>query len=237
MHIKDIHFNIKRKLNKVDSNQYRNILVPTIDTVVNEAIDMFIKMVAFPKYSTLLGFEKNQRTRDDIFTLIESEDDAVNQLEVVSNLATLPADYMFYIGSHILADKKNCTNIKIIPTVVQHDDTNSKRDFYKSSFEWRRVNAKFDSKGIRFENDGSFNITKFCLSYIRKPKYVHNAEAFRAEGYELPSGTLLVGYENCELPDHTHTEIVDLAVMLLTGEIKAPGFEQTIAKLKMNQLI
>jgi hypothetical protein len=236
MHIKEIHYNIKKKLNKVDSQQYRNLLIPEIDIAINEAMDIFIKLVAFPRYATQLGFEKTQRSIDDIRTVVNSEHNPDNQFIVVDNQVALPQDYMFYISSHVQVTKGECASVNIDTTIVQHDDKPESSVNYRSNFEWRIINAEFNSDGIRFYNDGSFEINKFCLSYIKKPKYAHNAEDFTAEGYTLPSGTTLTGFENCELPDQTHADIIDIAVMLLSGEMNNPGHEFTMAKLKLNQL-
>ena len=41
-----MHYDLKLKLNKLDSNQYRNLLVPEIDWVLNEAETIFIKSIA-----------------------------------------------------------------------------------------------------------------------------------------------------------------------------------------------
>lgn len=235
MTIQEMHYHVKKKLNKVDSQQFRNLLVPELDIALNEAIDIFIKIVAFPRFRTQLGFEKSQRTIDDIRPLVESEHYPENQIDVVDNQASLPENYMFYISSFAKAVKGSCSgNIDI--KIVQHDDRPESDPYSKSSFEWREINAEFNSRGIRLYNDGSFEISKLCLSYIRKPKYIHNAESFNPEGYISPSGTPYVGRQNCELPDHTHSEIVDIAVMLLSGELKNPGHEFTLAKLKLNQL-
>jgi hypothetical protein len=235
MTIQDMHYDIKKKLNKVDSQQYRNLLVPEIDFALNEAQELFIKLIAEPRLKSHLGFEKSQRNTDDIRTIVESEHDSANHLDVTDNKVALPDNYMFYLSGYVKVSRTNCTK-EIDITPIQHDDKSRSSYHYKSSFEWERINAEFNSSGIRFDNDGSFEIDKFCISYIRKPKYMHNAQAFKNGQYVLPSGTLLEGSENCELPDQTHREITDLAVMLLSGELELPGYQTSIAKLKLNQL-
>ena len=235
MGIQEMHYDIKKKLNKVDSQQYRNLLVPEIDFALNEAIEIFIKLVAEPRTQSSLGFEKTQRNIDDIRPLVESEHFPENQFDVIDNLVTLPENYMFWISGYVKTQKASCT-ADIDVNVVQHDDRSESNINYSSSFEWRTVNAEFNSRGIRFYNDGSFEIKKLCLSYIRKPKYVHNAASYPGGQYKLPSGIMLSGIENCELPDHTHREITDIAVALLSGELNLPGYQVAMTKLKLNQL-
>jgi len=44
-----MHYDLKVKLNKVDSQQYRNLLIPEIDWALNEAQNIFIKNIAEPR--------------------------------------------------------------------------------------------------------------------------------------------------------------------------------------------
>ena len=62
MSIKRMHYDLKVKLNKVDSQQYRNLLIPEIDWALNEAQNIFIKNIAEPRKMQQMfdfGFEKN----------------------------------------------------------------------------------------------------------------------------------------------------------------------------------
>lgn len=232
MTIKDMHYDFKKKLNKVDSQQYKNLLIPEIDWALNEAQELFIKMIAQPRLRSYLGFEKSQRNIDDIRTIVVNE----NCLNVSNNTVALPEDYWHFVKADVEMSKGNCTGIKGRFHVRQHDDEFENSPFDKSSFEWRTVNGVFYENGVKFYTDGSFTINKFCISYIKKPNYIHNAENFRSGTYNLPSGTVLSGSENCELPDHTHREIVDIAVLLVSGEINTPDYQVKLNKLTFNNL-
>ena len=74
------------------------------------------------------------------------------------------------------------------------------------------------------------------MSYIRRHKYVHNAEDFVGGSYELPSGQLLTGFQDCELPLNTHDEIVDIAVMIVTGQLQIPDYQIKQNKITLNQI-
>ena len=50
--------------------------------------------------------------------------------------------------------------------------------------------------------------------------------------YKLPSGIVLTGHQNCELPEHTHREIVDLAVLITSMDLSLQ--ESPLKKEKMN---
>ena len=64
---------------------------------------------------------------------------------------------------------------------------------------------------------------------------MHNAEDFRGGSYELLSGQVLTGFVNCELPEQTHREIVDIAVLLVTGQLSS-DYQAKVAKLNLNNL-
>ena len=83
MTISEMHYDFKKKLNKVDSEQNRNLLVPEIDWALNEAQELFIKMVAEPRQRSFLGFEKSQRTIDDIRTIVESEQVVIGKPKIL----------------------------------------------------------------------------------------------------------------------------------------------------------
>lgn len=231
-----MHYSFKKKLNKVDSQQNRNFLVPEIDWALNEACNLFVKMIAMPRTPErdVLGFESNQRTIEDIRTIVKSGEDPANQLDLTNNVATIPSDYWYYVRARVRMDKGSCTGKIGTVHIRQHDDMFEESPSDRSSFEWRSVNATFDGSGIRVYTDGTFTVNKLHLTYIRKIKYMHNAEDFRSGSYDLPSGTSLTGTQDCELPEHVHEEIVDLAVLFITGELGMSNYQLKREKVDLN---
>ena len=233
MNISEMHYDFKKKLNKVDSEQNRNLLVPEIDWALNEAQELFVKWISEPRQRSYLGFEKSQRSIDDIRTLVESDKTIIINN---NNIAPLPEDYLFFVKADVLMDKGNCKGVKGRLHIRQHDDEFENSPFDKSNFEWRTVNGLFITQGVKVFDDGTFTNKELILSYIRKPKYIHNAQAFRNGTYQLPSGAVLTGTNDCELPEHTHREIVDIAVALVSGELLSPDFQVKLSKLNFNEL-
>lgn len=232
MTIKDMHYDFKKKLNKVDSQQNRNLLIPEIDWALNEALELYVKIIAQPRMKSYFGFEVNQRSIDDIRTLVVN-----NQcLDVIDNVVEIPAEYWHFIKGDITMSKGSCTNVKGNFYIRQHDDDFENSPFDKSSFEWRAVNGVFFDGGIKVYDDGTFTNNQLCISYIKKHPYIHNAEDFRTGTYKLPSGIVLTGTSSCVLPEHTHREIVDIAVLLVTGEIQGQDYQLKLQKLNLNQL-
>jgi hypothetical protein len=226
-----MHYDFKTKLNKIDSQQYRNLRIPEIDWKLNEAQELFVKMVAKPRLSKSLGFETSQRSTDDIRTIVVNDYCSA----VVNSIGTLPDNYWHFLSGKTLMDKGQCIGFPSTLKIRQHDDEFENSPFDCSSFEWREVNAVFYESGLKLYNDGTFINKTLCISYIKKLNYIHNAEDFRSGTYKLPSGTVLTGSEDCVLPEHTHREIVDIAVLLATGEMQLPDFQAKQAKVNLNQ--
>lgn len=228
-----MHYDFKTKLNKIDSQQYRNLRIPEIDWKLNEAQELFVKMVAKPRLKNNLGFETSQRSIDDIRTIVVKDYCS----PVINDVVTLPENYWHFISGETLMDKETCKGFKSTVKIRQHDDEFENSPFDCSSFEWREVNAVFYEGGLKFFNDGTFINSAFCMNYIKKLQYIHNAENFSSGRYRLPSGVLLSGSIDCELPEQTHREIVDIAVALASSDLQSPDYQNKLQKLNINNLI
>lgn len=214
-----MHYDFKQKLNKLDSQQHRNLKVPEIDWKLNEALYVFVKMIAQPRTSEIMGFEKNTRTINDIRTLvIPNKDINVSAFKTNVVKAALPEDYLFHIRSYSSCEKSTC-KVNITNYIQKHGFDFENDDFSKSSFEWREVNALFVGNDLHLHHDGTFTITKLLMDYIKKPVYFHTAVDSAGGTYNLPDGTELTGFVNCELPRAIHSEIVDLAVLITMGDL------------------
>lgn len=232
MLIQEMHYDVKMKLNKLDSQQYQNLIVPQIDWLLNEAQELFVKMVAMPRLASHYGYEIGQRTFMDIRTIVEEDIEIIPNEE---NTIVLPENFWFYVTSYCAMKKNSCVSKSHKIFIRQHDDDFENSPFDRSSFEWRTVNGVFHGNKLKlYASD--FTIEKVFLTYIHKLTYIHNAESFGAGGYKLPGSTaLLTGSVNCELPESTHREIVDIAVLLATGQLQIPDYQIKKDKLTINQ--
>lgn len=232
MTIKEMHFDFKMKLNKVDSQQYPNFNIPEIDWILNGAQELFVKMVADPRHSSYLGFEIGQRSIDDIRAIVVNN----NCLPVVDNIVTLPDNYWSLVSGNVEMSKGDCAGIMARLHIRQHDDKFESSPFDRSSFEWRTVNGVFFEGGIKLSDDKTFVNNGVCLSYIRKLEFIHDAEDYTGGSYTLLSGVVLTGIKNCELPEQTHREIVDLAVAITSNQLNDPNYQMKLNKLSFNEL-
>lgn len=247
MKVQEMHYEVKRRINKVDSNQNRNLLIPEIDLALNEAQMLFVKMVAEPRVSYHLGVETTQRNIDELRTIIV-HDSTVNVNN--DNVAKLPEGYLYFLRAYTTMNKTGCPNgVKARVYIQRHNDLYEESVFTKSSFEWRTVNGVFvevdtADSGIQLSTIDNVTYSNLILSYIRRPKLIYYKSGFNGgNGYMLPSGIYPNGdatpqsnvEQSCELPESTHNEIVDIAAMVITGDLASPDYQYKMAKLRFNE--
>lgn len=239
MNAREMHYDFKQKLNKIDSQKYRNLLIPEIDWKLNEAQEVFVKIVAQPRVDNNLGFEVNQRTINDIRTIVidhkPADGIAATVFDTSSFIAALPTDYWFLAKARVLATKGSCTDVILNTREVQHDDEHELSPFDRSSFEWKISNIRFNKDGIRIFTDSTYTITKILLEYLKKPRLIHNAQDFQGATYTTLSGTVLTGTQSCELPEMVHKDIVDLAVLITAGDLSLPDYTMKQRKVQLTQ--
>jgi hypothetical protein len=233
MTTREMHYDFKQKFNKIDSQKNKGLLVPEIDWLLNEAAELFVKRVAIPKTDNGLGFEMSQRLIDDIKSIVIGG----TWTPVVNNVIALPPNYLYFVRCRVKLSKGNCKGEEGVLYIREHNDLFEESQFYNASFEWREVNGIYESQGIQSFTDGTFTIDEAKLSYIRKMAYMHNAQDFGTGSYNHPSGVTLTGTVNCDLPDHTHREIVDIAVMLAASEVQTSDLQVKASKLGFNQIV
>ena len=236
MNSREMKQDVKFKVNKLDSKQNRNFLVPEIDWVLNEAIEIFVYLVLHPKKARDFGWHEAQRSLDDIRTLIVTKE--LQKIE--TNEYSLPDDIYYRLkdrGEAVISQgkcKHKKANFILKPyEVLDVNDTTN-----QSSFEWRRVVAYLlDGKKIKvLNNNCHVEINNLTLTYIKKPAFVHNAGDFKNNTYTKLDGTVLTGYNDSDLPEHTHREICDIAAMLLVQQQLNPDLQNQLLKLNINQL-
>jgi len=209
MDIRAMHYDFKKKLNKLDSANYRNLLVPEVDWALNEAQDIIVKRASA------------SGRLDAIRPLVRRH----VPLSKSGGFFPLPVDYRHFISADAGLNREGCGDA-LARVHVRGDGRDWELDpFARSSYEWREVNAVLGSGGIRVYDDGTFTVDKLVLSYVRSPLWMHAAQDHSPMGYKMPSGSPLYGYVDCELPEDVHGQLVDLAVLVASGEIQAPDYQ------------
>lgn len=239
MNIREMQYDLRQKVNRLGTNQNQNLRIPEMDWKLNEAIGIYVKAIAQPRVPNHLGFETSQRSIDDIRTLVvDKKPITVKKIDNQTYYAELPEDYQFFVSGEVVMEKDGC-GTKIARAILQqHDDRFKDDTFANSSYEWGEVVIWFSKEGIKIFTDGTFKVSTFYLDYIKKHPYVHNAQDFLPAGtYKNLRDEVLTGSQDCELPEHTHNEVVDLAVLSIATDLQLPDYQIKQARLALNQLV
>lgn len=236
-----MHYDFKMKFNKGDSQNNRNFQVPEIDWLLNEALSIYIKVIAEPRFRKpeMSGIDFNQRTINDLREIVDESKSkeatgiALTQFDDTRWLATLPTDYMFYTRGYVVATKDKCKG-KLRCYEKSRGDIHEENTHYNSSFEWREINIETSGNNLVIYSDNTFTPSKLLLSYLRIPKYMHNAQDFGGSYMNADKTVTYTGHQNCELSSITHSEIVDLAVLITAGNILG-DYQTKLEKLKLTQ--
>lgn len=227
-----MHYGFKMGYNKVDSNQNRNFLVPEVDYFLNRGLSFYVDNIFFPRNIKLTGFENTQRNIDNIRPLVVSQNLSVTEEKTVP----LPENYWHFITGWGDSKKGTCSKkLKLFPK--QTEDLTEESEIYKSDFHWGTLNFSFNSKGLQLYYDNDISVESISLVYVKKHLYIHNARDFEDGEYLNFEGQILKNHQNCELPDDSCRDIVDLAVYLAASSIQDPGLSVYKDKLTINQTI
>lgn len=248
MDINSMHFDFKVKLDKVDSQDRRNFLPAETDWFLNEAQLIYVKRRYGINNKYNRGFEEIQKRTDDLKSLhIKSPTTIqpgltptiVNSGVYEAKLNNLSYDYLLFTRGTADITKDGCGSKSFISlSDTEHDDLNNTlgNNHYDPSFEWGVIPIVFSKtddssvteSSIYLYTNNNFSIDKVYIDYIKMPKRVF------FDGYDSLDGQYISGQGqvDSELPEHTHNEIVDLAVYLASTAIEDPNY----VKLKSNKL-
>jgi hypothetical protein len=210
--VEELVYEFKLTLNKVTRQDNVDIPIEDIIIYLNKAQMSWVKTKLNPNNVYRSGFEAIRKRIDDVQILkvgdVEIKPVKTNDLLRKGYECSLSdaKDYMFYISSYTVATKNNCEVILTNDLVKSGDLTTRYLDVnYSPSFEWRTTLATLGNDALTVYTDGSFQIDKVFINYLRYPQKID------IEGYTKFDGTLSIS-SDCELPEYAKDGIVDLAV-------------------------
>ena len=240
----EMHYAMKQKLNRADSQQLRDLRPEEMDWYLNEGQLQYIKTVANPKQQFIV--EANQRMMDDIAPLVTTASftslQTIDGRKVMLPMYELEPRFMYYIGAEAVISNGCCSAGKRAKVFIRrHSDLFPDNRFYRSSWQWSEVSAVFEGDGdgacLVMYNDadevgdaGAFAIDSVDVSYIHVPRMIF------CGGYSTIDGSLTASDDpqSCELPFHVHEDIVDIAAMLAASNLMNPDIQAKIQKIQMN---
>lgn len=243
MTISEMHLAVKLGLDKTEGLTYAAFEPEEIDFWLNEAIDRFIKVRYSGTNPKRESFEQSQKRVDDLRSLVKevvlsptvspaTESSGGYTISFKPNSYhvdedDLPADYMFFLNDEVSISFTHpvtgvVTTLRTYPVVCTSDTYSTKINDPYSEHILHLGTARplrlFSEKGIELVTDGQYTITDYFFKYLRKPTTVSIGTA-----------------TDCDLPEHTHREIVLLAVKILTENIESPRYQTESVEITQHE--
>ena len=236
MNINEMHFEVKFRANKLDTQVLRDLPPAHIDRAINAATVDYVEGFYSGKMSTAydLGFEVTQQRTDMLSTLVvknpEQPDLAPVNFDSTLNVYEFPFSSLVYPYAHHLRTYlyTDCGGISLTNAqIVQHDDLNVilVDPLRKPSLKWRRcvasigkTNGNIGDSSLYVYTDGQFAVNSVRIEYIKKPVIVYFG------GYNSLDGLYTTGdpQVNSDLPEQYHSLLVDMTVQNLYRTLLVP---------------
>lgn len=225
MKVRDFQIEFERRLKLMDPSLgiENKLSSDTIFSFLNEAVDKFVKTRYSGLNSKGEGFEQSQKRIDDLRTLVKTatyNKGAFNKyVEIVDETngkysVTLPEDYVMLLGDTVgiipntineCWEKKNNQYIvkygDVIETNVETIDKqlNNSLSEHKLKYNQAKPLRLIQGNNIYLYTDNNYTVSEYIITYLTNPEKISNQNL--TENYE-------------SLPEHTHIEIVKIAVQL-----------------------
>lgn len=230
MTIAEMHMEFKYTADKVDSEAYPEFEPWEIDFFLKESEARIIKQRYGGNNIYKTGFEESQKRIDDLKEIVISKFcetmvspiySAMDMNVYVANLQSLyddearlvPSDveYMFYLKSNAQISLLNCDSKWFQVALTQHDRITA---IQSDPFNKPKPNKPvifFENGDVYVWTANESDVTNFMITFIRKP-------------LEMSLGTYDINkpVQDCELSEHLHKEIVQMAVKIALENIEAP---------------
>lgn len=208
MKVRDFQIEFERRLKLMDPSLgiENKLSSDTIFSFLNEAVDKFVKTRYSGLNSKSEGFEQSQKRIDDLRTLVKNRDYSL----VEGNKVELPNDYMFLLGDTAgiqPVGNNPCWSsdtVKYTDTLEATIETIDKQlsntlSEHRLNYNTAKPLKLIRQNAITFYTDGNYNVTEYKLNYLSTPNKLKIGDAEK---------------EYTSLPEHTHIEIVKIAVQL-----------------------
>ena len=210
-----MHLSFKQGLDKFDSKNYPNLEPEEIDLVLNQAQEAFVKQRYGYNNTKKEAFEQTQKRIEDLYTLIKSVrlTPLTNTSENINDYSVfvqLPTDHWITIQEltniTYLDCNSNSSTEDVYTKPIQHNDYSKliSNPFGQPTDE--KVLRLMTQQGVELLHSSTSTISEYKIRYIKEPVRIDNVT--------IPN-------VDCELSNHTHQEIVNIAISIALENIEA----------------
>jgi len=251
--IQEMHYDYKVKLDKVDSQAYKNLDTVKIDWILNDAYYLYLDSKYGINNLYRVGFEVTQKRIDDLAVLHikQNNQPALTPTLAAAGIYEVDLNDLAYPYAHLTriwatASTDSCSNQVMGCIISQNDDMDNilGSPFYKPSFIWREIPINFGRSSedtsyssVFLYTNGEFTIDEVYIEYLKEPEKLWFGDYDYYDSLYDNSGTLIyqTGVDNpvgCELPNKQCREIVDIAVNETARFLQDPEFLQLTTNRK-----
>jgi hypothetical protein len=213
-----ITIKMKQRLNKLDSQDYDNILCWQVVESFNKAQVEWSRRQLHGINLVKEGDEQSNRRKDDLQVLLDKT--TITNLTDKGDYSflNLPGDYFQWKRVDVFAQKDCCDKRRMVIYLAEEGNVSLLlRDKLKQpSFEWGETFATLIDNNINVYTNGEFNIPEAELTYYRQPRKIQIQDCVNP--YTGIISTLNV---ECEFKDDIIELIIDEAVSILAGDIES----------------
>jgi hypothetical protein len=230
MTITEAHFDFKFKYDRVDSLSKPDFNVAEIDWLLNEAQIVYTKQKYGLNNIYKTGFEGSQKRFDDLKALhvqfpvqpaLPLIENVANELYEL-NFNSLTHDYWFLTSGKVEVIEPACTTEATIKPIQTDDLGEVQDDPFNNSYKYKILynlgKATTTGSSIYLHSNGQ-ELGNIKVSYLKKPAKVSTGTYVYIDGVTYAE-------QSFELSEHTHSEIVDLAVKMASQILDHPEFVQ-----------
>jgi hypothetical protein len=211
-----LHYEFRKKANRINSDYAKAISVPDVDAYLNEAKDLM-----YEKYAAL--FEINPTIKAHLIQL-EVKDYCVSPILVNDEKVFIPYPKDLYraVRRTLKATTNDCSQLRelIVRSVTSDKESDSLKDpYWNASWDWEEtlgIEGMYNNeKGLFVYHQKDFKIDTICVDYL---KYLPDgaAPSLALNGSYTSSSGTQVTQDISFLVDSSYLwrKVVDVAVLL-----------------------
>lgn len=196
----------KQGLDKFDSLNYPDFQIDQIELLLNQAQDKFVKQRYGITNTKRQSFEETQKRTEDLKNVVVNSiiipaANASDNINQYARFVTLPTNHWFIIQeltgiSYIGCGGSTITD-RVYTRAIQHNDYSKTIDNPFSQPTESKVLRMMENGRVELIPAPNVTITDYHLRYIKEPVRISITNSI-----------------NCELSEHTHQEIVSIAISI-----------------------
>ena len=208
---------LKERLNKLDSQDYDNILCWQIVEAFNKAQVEWSRRQLHGVNLMKEGDEQSTRRKDDLQVLLVQMQPVLTE-EGIFYSGGIPENYLQWKRLDVFACKGECKNRRMTVYLAAEENLNQLlRDKLKQpSFQWAETFATLTDDKFHVYTNEDFGINEVSLTYYRQPRKIQIKDC--SDPYTGDESTVDV---LCEFKDDIIELIIDEAVSILAGDIES----------------